>query len=135
MHVVDMFILMAIGQVMGWTATIYLETDHRRLPGNLIVTTAGAFIGGYLSISLISEFSKFSMIFSAFFVAGLLLYAARYRGGLFEKYSDAVPDSRDVITRGEISVAKQIKSIIVTLAIVIVIFLLLGWGKSLEIQS
>jgi undecaprenyl pyrophosphate phosphatase UppP len=58
---------------------MYAENDHRRLGVHLIVTTIDAFIGGYLSLRFISEFSKFSMIFSAFFVAGLLLYLVRYR--------------------------------------------------------
>jgi uncharacterized membrane protein YeaQ/YmgE (transglycosylase-associated protein family) len=79
MHVVDMFILLSIGQVVGWLATMYAENDHRRLAGHLIVTTTGAFIGGYLSLRFISEYSKYGMIFSAFIVAGLLLYLVRYR--------------------------------------------------------
>ncbi len=79
MHIVDMFILLSIGQVVGWLATIYAESDHRRLGVHLIVTTAGAFLGGYLSLTFISEFSKYGMIFSAFFMAGLLLYLLRFR--------------------------------------------------------
>ena len=79
MHVVDIFILISIGQVVGWVATMYMENDHRRLGGHLIVTTIGAFIGGYLSLWLISEYSKFSMIFSAFVVAFLLLITLRFR--------------------------------------------------------
>jgi uncharacterized membrane protein YeaQ/YmgE (transglycosylase-associated protein family) len=73
-----MFIMISIGQVVGWVATMYGETDHRRLGGHLIVATIGAFIGGYLSLWLISEYSKFSMIFSAFFVAFLLLITLRF---------------------------------------------------------
>ncbi len=84
MHVVDMFILVAIGQVLGWMATIYTETDHRRLAGHLIVTTVGAFLGGYLSLTFISPVSKFNMIFAAFILAGALLYLIRYRNG--DKY-------------------------------------------------
>ena len=79
MHVVDMFILISIGQVVAWLVTLYSAQAGRRLFGDAIVTTVGAFTGGYLSLRLISEFSKFSMIFSAFIVAGLLLYLARYR--------------------------------------------------------
>ncbi len=79
MHVVDMFILISIGQVVAWLVTLYSAGQGRRLFGDAIVTTVGAFTGGYLSLRLISEFSKFSMIFSGFIVAGLLLYLARYR--------------------------------------------------------
>ena len=79
MHVVDMFIMISIGQVVGWLVTMYAENDDRRLGVHLIVTTIGAFIGGYLSLRFISEFSKYSMIFTAFFGAGLLLYLVRYR--------------------------------------------------------
>lgn len=79
MHVVDMFIMIAIGQVVGWVVTLYLESDHRRLGLHLIVTTIGAFLGGYVSLWFISEFSKFSLIFGGFFGAGLLLYLVRFR--------------------------------------------------------
>lgn len=79
MHVVDMFIVVSIGQVVAWLVTIYGKNAGRRLFGDAIVTTIGAFIGGYLSLRLISEYSKFSMIFAAFFGAVLLLYLARYR--------------------------------------------------------
>lgn len=84
MHVVDMFIMISIGQVVGWLATIYTESDERRLAGHLLATTAGAFIGGYLSLWLVSEFSKAGMIFGAFLGAGSLLYFVRYRNrGIF----------------------------------------------------
>ena len=79
MHVVDMFILLSIGQVVAWLVTLYGDNGGRRLFGDAIVTTIGTFIGGYLSLRLISEYSKFSMIFAAFFGAGLLLYLVRYR--------------------------------------------------------
>jgi len=79
MHDLDKFIMVAIGQVVGWMATIYTEKDHRRLAGHLVVTTIGALIGGYLSLTLISESNKFSMIFAGFMGAGLLLYLVRYR--------------------------------------------------------
>jgi len=55
------------------------KKNHLRLGIHLIVATAGAFIGGYLSLNLLSEFSKYSMIFCAFLVAGLLLYFIRFR--------------------------------------------------------
>ncbi len=79
MNVVDMFILLSIGQVVAWLVTIYVSNGGRRLFGDVIVTTIGAFIGGYLSLRLLSEFSKFSMIFSAFFVSFLLLITLRFR--------------------------------------------------------
>ena len=79
MHPVDMFILISIGQVVGWLAALYVEKDLRRCFVHFIVTTIGAFIGGYLSLRLISEYSKFSMILSAFFVAILLLATLRFR--------------------------------------------------------
>ncbi len=79
MHVVDIFIIIAIGQVVAWPVTMYVENDHRRLGLHAVVTTIGAFIGGYLSRSLISEYSSFSMILCAFLVSGLLLYLVRFR--------------------------------------------------------
>ncbi len=135
MHAVDMFILISIGQVVGWLAAIYIDGDFRPLLGHLAITTTGAFSGGYLSLNLISEFSKFNMIFSAFFVACLLLYIARFRKWSYEWNSDTKRHSKRVIDRSDISIGKQLKSIIVTLVIVTLIFLLLGWGKSLQIRK
>jgi uncharacterized membrane protein YeaQ/YmgE (transglycosylase-associated protein family) len=86
MHVVDMFILISIGQVVGFLAIMYVEKDLRRGFVHFIVTTAGAFIGGYLSLKLISEYSKFSMIFSAFFVSILLLSVLRFRQPIVEYF-------------------------------------------------
>jgi uncharacterized membrane protein YeaQ/YmgE (transglycosylase-associated protein family) len=74
-----MFILVSIGQVVGWVVALYGEKDLRRLGVHLIVTTVGAFIGGDLSLRFISEGDKFSMIFAAFVGAGLLLYLLRFR--------------------------------------------------------
>ena len=135
MHAVDMFILISIGQVVGWLAAIYIDGDFRPLLGYIAITTAGAFTGGYLSLNFISEFSKFSMIFSAFFVAGLLLYTVRFRKWSYEWDADAKRHSKRVRDPSDISFGKQIKSVIVTLIIVIFIFLILGWAKSLQIQN
>lgn len=79
MHTVDIFIMISIGQVVAWLVAIYGRSQGRRLFGDAIVTTIGAFTGGYLSLWLISEYSKFSMIGVAFLTATLLLYLARYR--------------------------------------------------------
>lgn len=79
MHLVDILIMISIGQVVAWPVSIYGKGQGRRLFGDAIVTTIGAFTGGYLSLRLISEYSKFSMIVVAFLGAGLLLYLARYR--------------------------------------------------------
>jgi len=135
MHVVDMFILISIGQVVGWVATVYAEKDHRRLGVHLIVTTIGAFIGGYLSLNFISETSKYSMIFGAFFVAALLLYLVRFRKWRYETQSDAKRSSRYGIAWPEMLVGKQITSIVVTVIFVIAVFSLLGWCKTLEIRD
>lgn len=79
MHVIDMFILFSIGHVVAWPVAIYVDNNLLRAIGHLVFTTIGAFIGGYLSLRFISESDKFSMIFTAFFGAGLLLYFLRFR--------------------------------------------------------
>jgi len=79
MHVVDMFILLAIGQVIAWLVIMYMDNNVLRLFGHMFVTTLGAFLAGYLSLRFYSEADKFSMIFAGFLGAGLLLYIVRFR--------------------------------------------------------
>lgn len=79
MHVVDMFILLSIGQVIAWLVLLYLDDNALRLFGHMFVTTLGAFLAGYLSLRFYSEADKFSMIFAALLGAGLLLYLVRFR--------------------------------------------------------
>jgi uncharacterized membrane protein YeaQ/YmgE (transglycosylase-associated protein family) len=74
-----MFILLAIGQVVAWLVTLYVDNNVLRLFGHMFVTTIGAFLAGYLSLRFYSEADKFSMIFAAFLGAGLLLYLVRFR--------------------------------------------------------
>lgn len=135
MQVLDMFILVSIGQVVGWLATIYAEKDHRRLGVHLIVTTAGAFIGGYLPLYFISETAKYSMIFSAFFVATLMLYVLRFRKRRYEMHADTKRRPAFGISWSEMSLGKQITSIIVTLIVVTAIFSLLAGYKALVIWN
>ncbi len=137
MHPVDFFILISIGQVVGWTATIYFESDHRRLAGHLVVTTAGAFAGGYLSLWLISEFSKFSMIFVAFFFSIALLTALRFYNSNKRKENSPAKKLKltDVPVRPRMPTRKEGISILTAIIFVIAIFLFLGWCKSIEIQG
>lgn len=79
MHSLDMFILVCIGQVVAWTVTMYENDNDLRLIGHIGAATAGALIGGFLSLSLYSQSSKFSMILVAFLGAGLFLYLVRFR--------------------------------------------------------
>lgn len=87
--------------------------------------TTGAFVGGYLSLSLISEFSKLTMIVTAFFAAGLLLYLVRYRGRLYVMYLEVSRIAAREITQNEVSVGTKSKAIIVTILLVAAIFSLL----------
>jgi NitT/TauT family transport system substrate-binding protein len=79
MHVVDMFILFSIGQVVAWLVLLYVDSNGLRLFGHMFVTTLGAFLAGYLSLRFYSEADKFSMIFAAFLGAGILWYLVRFR--------------------------------------------------------
>lgn len=160
MHVVDMFIMISIGQVVGWLATIYTESDERRLAGHLLATTAGAFVGGYLSLWLVSEFSKASMILCAFLGAGALLYFLRYRKrGLFAPelrqkdeiscrgcgtalpQADATPcphfgkSDPTKFHWSDISLRKQGPPIAMAIIFMVALFIVLGWFKSLEIKG
>lgn len=79
MHVVDMFIFISIGQVVAWLVAMYMTGQTVRLIGNAFTTTFGAILGGYISLTFIDEWSRFNMIFAAFFGAVLALYLVRLR--------------------------------------------------------
>ncbi|MDH3911406.1 MAG: GlsB/YeaQ/YmgE family stress response membrane protein [Rhodospirillales bacterium] len=74
-----MMIIISIGNVVGWLASIYVKNALPGLLGHVVISTTGAFIGGYLSLRIFSESDKFSMIISAFIGAALLLFIVRFR--------------------------------------------------------
>lgn len=79
MHVVDMFIFISIGQMVAWLVAMYMKGQQIRLIGNALTTTCGAFLGGYLSLTFVDEFSRAKMIFAAFVGAVLILYLLRLK--------------------------------------------------------
>jgi uncharacterized membrane protein YeaQ/YmgE (transglycosylase-associated protein family) len=79
MDTYSMMIMISIGNVVGWLAAMYVANALSGLIGHVVVSTIGAFIGGYLSLELIGEGAKFSMIICAFVGAVLLLYVTRLR--------------------------------------------------------
>ncbi|MCP5373760.1 MAG: hypothetical protein H6907_18680 [Hyphomicrobiales bacterium] len=79
MHPVDLFILFSIGQVVSWLATLYVETDPRRLLGHAVVATLGAFLGGYVATLLFPPTAKLALIGGGFLGAIVLLVVLRFR--------------------------------------------------------
>ena len=79
MQAADVILLFSIAHVIAWPVTLYLETNHLRLIGHLVVCTIGSFIGGYIAIHFISPHGKFTLIATAFAFACLLLYLTRFR--------------------------------------------------------
>ena len=74
-----MMVVICIGNVVAWVAAMYVEGALPGLLGHLVVSTAGAFAGAYLSLQLLPSFAGLGMIPAAFAGAVLLLYALRLR--------------------------------------------------------
>ena len=75
----SMMIMISIGNVVGWLAGMYVKNALPGLLGHIVVSTIGAFIGGYVSLWIFGESAKFSMLISAIIGAVLLLTVVRFR--------------------------------------------------------
>ena len=75
----SMMIIISIGNVVGWLAGIYVKNALPGLIGHVVISTIGAFVGGYLSLRVFPGFGKYGMIISAFIGAALLLFVVRFR--------------------------------------------------------
>ena len=75
----SMMIIISIGNVVGWLTGMYVKNALPGLIGHVVISTIGAFIGGYLSLRICTESDKFSMIISACIGAVLLLFVVRFR--------------------------------------------------------
>ena len=75
----SMMIIISIGNVVGWLAGLYVRNALPGLIGHVVISTIGAFIGGYLSLRIFPEFDKLGMIVSALIGAALLLYVVRFK--------------------------------------------------------
>jgi uncharacterized membrane protein YeaQ/YmgE (transglycosylase-associated protein family) len=75
----SMMIVISIGNVVGWLAAMYVKNALPGLLGHVVVSTAGAFLGGDLALGLFGACAKFGMIIGAFIGAALLLYLLRLR--------------------------------------------------------
>ncbi len=130
-------IILSIGNIVAWLAALYVRDAARGLIGHLIVATTGAFVAGYLALWLFPDLYAFGMMTGAFLGAVLLLYFVRLRTWRLKEAarpSRVEPNPSKPIW-SEISVREQIPSIIVTIVFVVVLFLLLGWWKALEIRD
>ncbi len=75
----SMMIMFSIGNVVGWLTGMYVKNALPGLIGHVVISTIGAFIGGYLSLGIFTESDKISMIVSGFIGAVILLYVLRFR--------------------------------------------------------
>jgi uncharacterized membrane protein YeaQ/YmgE (transglycosylase-associated protein family) len=75
----SMMIMISIGNVVGWLANMYVTNALSGLIGHVVISTIGAFIGGYFLLRFLAESDNLSMIVSAFIGAGLLLFLVRFR--------------------------------------------------------
>ena len=55
MHMVNVAIILSIGNCVAWIAALYVKDAERGLIGHVIVSTVGAFIAGYLALTFASQ--------------------------------------------------------------------------------
>ena len=79
MHMVNVAIILSIGNCVAWIAALYVKDAERGLIGHVIVSTIGAFIAGYLALTFASQYGVPGMMIAAFIGSPLLLYFVRFR--------------------------------------------------------
>lgn len=133
----SVIIVLSIGNIVAWLAAMYVKDAARGLIGHVVVATTGAFIAGYLALWLFPDRHALGMMTGAFMGAVFMLYIVRlrtWRSKVIDRPYPGKPHPPTPIG-SDVSVREQIPSIIVTIVLMIAIFLLLGWLKSLEIRD
>lgn len=77
MHPFNMFILLSIGNVVGWLYGMYVKGALRDLIGHVFIATLGSFAAGYLSLRVTAEGNIPAMMTGAIAGAALLLFILR----------------------------------------------------------
>ena len=79
MDPLTMMVMLSIGNVVGWTAAMYVPRALPGLIGHVVIASIGAFAGGYSALALFPAHAGVSVIPTAFAGAVLLLYVLRLR--------------------------------------------------------
>ncbi|NQU57743.1 MAG: GlsB/YeaQ/YmgE family stress response membrane protein [Rhodospirillales bacterium] len=79
MHWVNVAIILCVGNFVAWMAAMYVSNAVSGLLGHLVVSTIGAFIGGYLTLEIIPKYGTAGMIPGALVGSILLLYFVRFK--------------------------------------------------------
>ena len=58
MDPISQMIMISIGNVVAWLAAIYVKDALPGLIGNLVISTTGAFVAGYLCLRFLPELDK-----------------------------------------------------------------------------
>ena len=137
MDTFSVVIIFSIGNIVAWLAALYVKDAERGLIGHVVVATTGAFIAGFLTRWLFPTLYTFGMMIGAFLGAVFLLYFVRFRTWRLKDSARPYIEKQDpsMPKLSEVSIREQIPSIIVTIVLMIAIFLLLGWFKSLQIRA
>ncbi len=72
-------IILCIGNFVAWMVAMYVKDTARGLIGHVITSIAGAFIGGWLMLTLFPRYAVPGMMAGAFVVSVALLYFVRLR--------------------------------------------------------
>ena len=79
MHLVNIAIILGIGNFVAWMAALYVKNAMYGLIGHVIISTLGAFTGGQLSLSVFPQYGVVGMISAGFLGSGLYLYLVRFK--------------------------------------------------------
>ena len=79
MNWVHAAILLSVGNFVAWMVAIYVKDAASGLVGHVVVSILGAFVGGYLSLSLAPDHGVLGMMIAAFIGSPLLLYVVRFK--------------------------------------------------------
>ena len=79
MHMVNVAIILSIGNCVAWVAALYVKDAERGLIGHVIISTFGSFIAGSVALKFASQYGVLGMMIAAFIGSSLLLYLVRFR--------------------------------------------------------
>ncbi len=85
MHWVNVAIILCVGNFVAWMVAMYVADAVSGLLGHLLISTVGAFIGGYLTLEIVPKYGAAGMIPGALVGSVLLLYFVRFKKWSWQK--------------------------------------------------
>lgn len=78
-------IILSVGNFVAWMVAMYVPNAVKGLLVHVVVSTLGAFMGGYLALELMPKHGVAGLLPAALVGSGLLLYLVRFKKWRWQK--------------------------------------------------